>query len=301
MASAVVGQVGPADVLRTIELRTPDLRLVAVGTTGNGKSTLLNRMARTVAGPLTPPDPFPVGHVPVAETLESSTRTFARGRLNVHLTDRPGFLDTGGQARNEDLARQVAEANRHVRFHAILFCLPLDAKLTTAEQENFRTLTTLYGGHALRSLVLVFTKGDTVDRTQWPERAAVLTRLCHSTLLAQGANATDAAPPAVVVDPQDETTYAAIFGVVAKLPYMTVEVRNQVGPTLEHKQISGHKGYYQTQCWYVRTWEERTVITFADPSRAPEYGIWESKNERRYQHTWTAGHGRNHCGQNHQM
>jgi len=189
-----------------IKVKATEIRIVVGGVTGNGKSTLLNKLKQMIGGG--PQEDFKQGEGPRSETSLPKTRVYTFNGVTIKLTDNPGFLDTGGSETMQHQLRDIALNNKNSSYHALLYCIPINKRMDLAEQAVLEVLKVLYGPETFKYLIFVLTHADQVENVERIRDDWV------SVLKAQiGADVL----PVVAASPKDLSSYATVYEKIADI------------------------------------------------------------------------------------
>ncbi|XP_071315837.1 GTPase IMAP family member 7-like [Trachinotus anak] len=128
-----------------------DMRIVLLGKTGAGKSSLCN----TIFGE----DLFQINHCANTETAKCQTATGSVNGKKITLIDTPGLFDTNGS--EEELKPEIVKCITECSPgpHAFLILLKVE-KYTKHEQEVIDKICECFSEEAFKYAVVVFTHGD---------------------------------------------------------------------------------------------------------------------------------------------
>lgn len=146
-------------VIQLIAPRAKEVRLVVGGITGNGKSTLLNGLAKVLghAG-----QHFTVAAGPSSVTAGPVTKRFpcsvAGSHVDFVFTDEAGYLDS--QGRDATLLRQMVLNNRGTTYHAVLYTIPIRKRFDGSEQAVMDIVRTVFGADVFQYVIVCLTHAD---------------------------------------------------------------------------------------------------------------------------------------------
>lgn len=125
------------------------------GVTGNGKSALLNELARVLGHP---GEHFQEGLSPTSTTTAAATLDFTVDGITFSLTDGPGVLDSEG--RDAQQLRGTVLHNHNRSYNAFLYAVKIDNRYNQAEQAVVHVLKTIYGDGVFNFCVACLTRSD---------------------------------------------------------------------------------------------------------------------------------------------
>ncbi|XP_030286098.1 GTPase IMAP family member 7-like [Sparus aurata] len=125
-----------------------ETRIVILGKTGSGKSSLANTIFRE--------ESFKINHTPNSETRQCQATVNGR---SITLVDTPGFFDTdrSEEEMKPEIVRCITECAPGP--HAFLIVLKVE-KITKQEQEVINKIQEYFSEEALKYATVVFTHGD---------------------------------------------------------------------------------------------------------------------------------------------
>uniref|UniRef100_A0A3B4WSW7 Uncharacterized LOC111661703 n=1 Tax=Seriola lalandi dorsalis TaxID=1841481 RepID=A0A3B4WSW7_SERLL len=128
-----------------------DMRIVLLGKTGAGKSSLCN----TIFGE----DVFKINHTAKSETIKCQSETKSVNGRRITLIDTPGFFDTNRS--EEELKSEVASCITECApgLHAFLILLKVE-KFSEQENQVIDKIKDCFTEEAFKHAVVVFTHGD---------------------------------------------------------------------------------------------------------------------------------------------
>jgi len=132
-------------------------RLIVMGKTGSGKSSVLNSLTRT--------EHFKVGHAVTSETKEVEVFSGKfKGRItspDIAFIDTPGFFDTG--SRDNKAIASIARCLGQIEdgLNLVLFCFPsYELRLDASMQACWKFLKLVMGRVVYEHVIIVLTHGD---------------------------------------------------------------------------------------------------------------------------------------------
>ncbi|XP_036072513.1 GTPase IMAP family member 7-like [Oryzias melastigma] len=137
----------------------PERRIVVLGKTGAGKSSLANNVIGEKR--------FEVNHFATSGTSECKAESKSMNQRNITFVDTPGFFDTGRS--EEEMKREIVRCITECAPgpHVFLIVLKVE-KYTDQEKEVVKKMTQYFSEDALKFTVVLFTHGD-----QLPEEVTI--------------------------------------------------------------------------------------------------------------------------------
>ncbi|RVE60253.1 hypothetical protein OJAV_G00179140 [Oryzias javanicus] len=137
----------------------PERRIVVLGKTGAGKSSLANNIIGEKR--------FEVNHKATSGTRECKAESKSLNQRSITFVDTPGFFDTGRS--EEDMKREIVRCITECAPgpHAFLIVLKVD-RYTAQEKAVVDKMTQYFSEDALKFTVVLFTHGD-----QLPEETTI--------------------------------------------------------------------------------------------------------------------------------
>ncbi len=152
----------------------PIYKIVALGNTGVGKSSLLNMLGNT--------NEFQVGEDSTSQTRQVHSKVkFFLGdpkEINICLIDTQGLFDTSGDQQDmENIRNMVTSIRRHKTIHLFLYCVDeMNPRFTTYIQDTITLFDSIFPNF-MDHMVLVFNKSrltNTKNRemltNQWKDK-----------------------------------------------------------------------------------------------------------------------------------
>ena len=148
--------------------------IVVLGETGAGKSTLLNAMLNVAQG-VRYNDPVRYRLMQEQGTSQAESQTQAVAEYRVHggclgpggmrVIDTPGFGDTSGMQRDEEITRGIYQHLEQLEeIHAVCFVVPASApRLTMCQRYIISKVLTMFGSDARDNIFLLVTFADGAD------------------------------------------------------------------------------------------------------------------------------------------
>ena len=152
----------PGSLLGSIS-EPPSVKILVLGRTGSGKSTLINNILGTKIAS--------VGHTSYPETTTVSVHQGVVHRVSVTVCDTPGLGDASGK--EEEYMKEIKASCDDPDL--VIFCRSMDNTRWQTDDENaIKTVTDILGVKIWEHSVLVLTFADRlVDNLPGPESKAV--------------------------------------------------------------------------------------------------------------------------------
>uniref|UniRef100_A0A8C6WF04 AIG1-type G domain-containing protein n=1 Tax=Neogobius melanostomus TaxID=47308 RepID=A0A8C6WF04_9GOBI len=134
----------------------PTMRIVTLGKTGSGKSSLANTLFRE--------ETFTVNHSANSQTQFCQSENKIINGTNIQLVDTPGFFDTDKQKDTElkdELLKCIIECAPGA--HAFLLTLKVE-KFTAQEEAVVEQMMNYFSKEALKFTTVMFTHGDQLPK-----------------------------------------------------------------------------------------------------------------------------------------
>ncbi|PVD19421.1 hypothetical protein C0Q70_19910 [Pomacea canaliculata] len=132
----------------------PECRLVVVGRTGSGKSSVVNILLDEKLSPTKMS----------FESVTTKVKLYSRRRFQkeIRVVDTPGLFDSRPNMTNEKVKMMLATTGLLLAPgpHAFLLTIRLDQRLTEDEKAVFSHLVDIFGNDYLNYTIVVFTHGD---------------------------------------------------------------------------------------------------------------------------------------------
>ncbi|XP_024119110.2 GTPase IMAP family member 7-like, partial [Oryzias melastigma] len=144
---------------RVIVVAEPERRIVVLGKTGAGKSSLANNIFEEKL--------FEVNHSADSGTSKCKAESKSLNQRRIIFVDTPGFFDTGRS--EEEMKREIVRCITECAPgpHVFLIVLKVE-KYTDQEKEVVKKMTQYFSEEALKFTVVLFTHGD-----QLPEETTI--------------------------------------------------------------------------------------------------------------------------------
>ncbi|KAK7100335.1 uncharacterized protein [Littorina saxatilis] len=126
-------------------------KIFVIGKTGNGKSSLCNKIVRG--------EGFPTGRSFKPVTTETREETTVRSGLDITVVDTPD-ISSESESKQKEIVDSWKESAKGY-YYMVVLTVRCDARYSPAEYEVYRQIKQLWGHDLVKRLVVAFTFGDT--------------------------------------------------------------------------------------------------------------------------------------------